>query len=277
MAGRLIFIATPIGNSADLSQRAMLSLEAADFIAAEDTRKAVHLFRAIGIRPNGKLISFYTANEKSRTSELVNAVVQGQTVVLMTDAGIPGISDPGYSLMSAAISEGLKPIVIPGPSAVTTAVLLSGFEMERFIFDGFIPRSSGARKKYFASIKDENRLVVLFESPRRLLSSLEDAAEIFEPEREVAICRELTKVHEEIIRGNLTKALNWAKSNEVLGEITLVIAPSKKSVQYTDEEVKSQLSNLLASGLDKKSAISQTVKDSGRTKREVYAMAHDLA
>ena len=195
----------------------------------------------------------------------------------MTDAGMPGISDPGYSLMSAAISEGLKPIVIPGPSAVTTAVLLSGFEMERFIFDGFIPRSSGARKKYFASIKDENRLVVLFESPRRLLSSLEDAAEIFETEREVAICRELTKVHEEIFRGNLTKALNWAKSNEVLGEITLVIAPSSKSVQYTDEEVKSQLSNLLASGLDKKSAISQTVKDSGRTKREVYAMAHDLA
>ena len=270
MDGILWVAATPIGHAQDASLRLRDAMEKADIIAAEDTRKAKFLMNALGVSSKAKVISFFAANESARVIEILDAVSQGSRVLMITDAGMPGVSDPGYSLVSAAIIRGITPVVLPGPSAVTTALTLSGLPMERFIFDGFISRTDGARREYFKAITHEERTVVLFESPRRLASSLEVAAELLGGHRLGAICREMTKTYEETIHGTIAELAVWANSHEVLGEITLVIAPAPAADRPTDEQILLQAQELISLGMGKREATAELAQELGIPKRDIY-------
>jgi 16S rRNA (cytidine1402-2'-O)-methyltransferase len=270
MNGILWVAATPIGNARDASLRLQDVMLKADVIAAEDTRKAKFLMNALGISTSAKVISFFAANESARVLELLDAVAQGSNVLMITDAGMPGVSDPGYSLVSGALARGITPVMLPGPSAVTTALALSGLPMERFIFDGFLPRADGARKEYFNAIAHESRTVVVFESPRRLASSLEVAAALLGTHRMGAICREMTKTYEETIHGTIAQLAEWANSHEVLGEITIVIAPAPELVRPTNEYLLAQASRLISLGMGKREATAELAQEFGIPKREIY-------
>jgi len=270
MDGILWVAATPIGHAQDASLRLRNAMETADIIAAEDTRKAKFLMNALGVISKAKVISFFAANESARVVEILDAVSQGSSVLMITDAGMPGVSDPGYSLVSAAIVRGITPVVLPGPSAVTTALTLSGLPMERFIFDGFISRTDGARREYFKAITHEERTVVLFESPRRLASSLEVAAELLGGHRLGAICREMTKTYEETIHGTIAELAEWANSHEVLGEITLVIAPAPAADRPTNEQILLRAQELISLGMGKREATTELAQEIGIPKREIY-------
>ena len=270
MDGILWVAATPIGHAQDASLRLRNAMETADIIAAEDTRKAKFLMNALGVISKAKVISFFAANESARVVEILDAVSQGSNVLMITDAGMPGVSDPGYSLVSAAIVRGITPVVLPGPSAVTTALTLSGLPMERFIFDGFISRTDGARREYFKAITHEERTVVLFESPRRLASSLEVAAELLGSHRLGAICREMTKTYEETIHGTIAELAEWANSHEVLGEITLVIAPAPTADRPTNEQILLRAQELISLGMGKREATAELAQEIGIPKREIY-------
>lgn len=270
MDGVLWVAATPIGNAQDASLRLLSVFENADLIAAEDTRKAKFLMKALGITTHAKVISFFAANEEARVREMLDAVLNGSNVLMITDAGMPGVSDPGYSLVSGAIARGITPVVLPGPSAVTTALAQSGLPMERFIFDGFIPRTDGARRDYFKGIAHEARTVVLFESPRRLPSSLAVAAEVLGAERLGAICREMTKTYEETIHGTIVELSEWASTHEVLGEITLVIAPAPTALRPTNEHILAQAQRLISLGMGKREATTELAQEYGIPKRDIY-------
>ena len=270
MDGILWVAATPIGHAQDASLRLRNAMETADIIAAEDTRKAKFLMNALGVISKAKVISFFAANESARVVEILDSVSQGSNVLMITDAGMPGVSDPGYSFVSAAIVRGITPVVLPGPSAVTTALTLSGLPMERFIFDGFISRTDGARREYFKAITHEERTVVLFESPRRLASSLEVAAELLGGHRLGAICREMTKTYEETIHGTIAELAVWANSHEVLGEITLVIAPAPAADRPTDEQILLQAQELISLGMGKREATAELAQELGIPKRDIY-------
>ena len=270
MDGILWVAATPIGHAQDASLRLRNAMETADIIAAEDTRKAKFLMNALGVISKAKVISFFAANESARVVEILDAVSQGSNVLMITDAGMPGVSDPGYSLVRAAIVRGITPVVLPGPSAVTTALTLSGLPMERFIFDGFISRTDGARREYFKAITHEERTVVLFESPRRLASSLEVAAELLGSHRLGAICREMTKTYEETIHGTIAELAEWANSHEVLGEITLVIAPAPTADRPTNEQILLRAQELISLGMGKREATAELAQEIGIPKREIY-------
>ena len=270
MDGILWVAATPIGHAQDASLRLRNAMETADIIAAEDTRKAKFLMNALGVISKAKVISFFAANESARVVEILDSVSQGSNVLMITDAGMPGVSDPGYSLVSAAIVRGITPVVLPGPSAVTTALTLSGLPMERFIFDGFISRTDGARREYFKAITHQERTVVLFESPRRLASSLEVAAELLGSHRLGAICREMTKTYEETIHGTIAELAEWANSHEVLGEITLVIAPAPTADRPTNEQILLRAQELISLGMGKREATAELAQEIGIPKREIY-------
>ncbi|CAB4697323.1 unannotated protein [freshwater metagenome] len=270
MNGVLWVAATPIGNAQDASLRLISVFENADLIAAEDTRKAKYLMKALGITTHAKVISFFAANEEARVREMLDAVLNGSNVLMITDAGMPGVSDPGYSLISGAITAGIIPIVLPGPSAVTTALAQSGLPMERFIFDGFISRTDGARRDYFKGIAHEARTVVLFESPRRLPSSLAVAAEVLGADRLGAICREMTKTYEETIHGTIAELAQWASTHEVLGEITIVIAPAPSTLRPTNEHILAQAQRLISLGMGKREATAELAQEYGIPKRDIY-------
>ncbi len=270
MNGVLWVAATPIGNAQDASLRLLSVFENADLIAAEDTRKAKFLMKALGITTHAKVISFFAANEEARVREMLDAVLNGSNVLMITDAGMPGVSDPGYSLVSGAIARGITPIVLPGPSAVTTALAQSGLPMERFIFDGFISRTDGARRDYFKGIAHEARTVVLFESPRRLPSSLAVAAEVLGADRLGAICREMTKTYEETIHGTIAELAQWASTHEVLGEITIVIAPAPSTLRPTNEHILAQAQRLISLGMGKREATAELAQEYGIPKRDIY-------
>ena len=270
MNGLLWVAATPIGNAQDASLRLLSVLEQADLIAAEDTRKAKFLMNALGISTQAKVISFFAANEEARVREMLDAVSNGSNVLMITDAGMPGVSDPGYSLVSGAIARGIIPVVLPGPSAVTTALAQSGLPMERFIFDGFIARTDGARREYFKGIAREERTVVLFESPRRLASSLAVASELLGSDRRGAICREMTKTYEETIHGTIAELAHWASTREVLGEITIVIAPAPAAVRPTNEDILAQAQRLISLGMGKREATAELAQEFGIAKRDIY-------
>jgi 16S rRNA (cytidine1402-2'-O)-methyltransferase len=221
--GRLLIGATPLGQPADASARLVKALASADVIAAEDTRRIRTLAQALYVKPAGKVISLFDANEASRVPALVEEIRGGATVLLVSDAGMPLISDPGYRLVAACIEAGAPISCLPGPSAVTTALAVSGLPSDRFCFEGFAPRKQSARKSWLAALAAEPRTCVFFESPRRLPDTLKDAADVLGPSRKAAICRELTKTHEEIIRGTLGALAGWAAEG-VLGEITVVLA-----------------------------------------------------
>ncbi|MEY8014833.1 MULTISPECIES: 16S rRNA (cytidine(1402)-2'-O)-methyltransferase [Mycobacterium] len=221
--GRLLLGATPLGQPSDASPRLTDALARADVVAAEDTRRVRKLARALEVRIAGRVISLFDQVEAERVPALVDEVKSGATVLVVSDAGMPVISDPGYRLVVACVEAGLPVTCLPGPSAVTTALAVSGLPSDRFCFEGFPPRKASARRTWLASLADEPRTCVFFESPRRLAACLRDAVEELGGARSAAVCRELTKVHEEVVRGPLEELAAWA-ADGVLGEITVVLA-----------------------------------------------------
>jgi len=272
----LILAATPLGNPGDASSRLKSAIESASIIAAEDSRRFHRLCSDIEVTFTGKVLSFFEGNEEDRTRELIAELKSGATVLVVSDAGMPTISDPGFRLMRDAIAEGIEVSVIPGPSAVTMSVALSGLPTDRFSFEGFPPRTAGARLATFEKLRFEERTMVFFEAPHRLSDSLKDALNVFGADRLGAICREMTKRYEETIRGNLGELSAWADANEILGEITLVIAGAvTDSASLTAADMVGRVREFEAAGMDRKSAIATVADEFGISKRLVYAAVVD--
>jgi len=269
---QLILAGAPLGNSRDLSLRVRDLLGEVDLIAAEDTRRLLRLCSDLDISLSAPVISFFAGNEAQRTPELISALSEGKTVLVITDAGMPGISDPGYLIVRAALEAKFEIEVVPGPSAASTALLLSGLSMERYIFDGFPPRTQQARQNYFETIKAESRTVVLFEAPHRIRETLADAKEILGSQRQGAVCREMTKTHEEIVRGSLEELDKWANSKEMLGEITLVIAgPSAgERTELSPLEIAAKVKELEGVGATRQEAVAQIATEFGLRKRAIF-------
>ena len=267
----LILAAIPLGNPGDASENLKGAITSSKYIAAEDSRKFSRLCSDLGIVYNAKVISFLEGNEIERLAELISILESGNDLLVVTDAGMPGISDPGYRLARAAVEKKIQIKVLPGPSAVTTALLLSGLPSDRFCFEGFPPRTSGARQTSFTKLAEEERTMIFFEAPHRLLESLTDAKAIFGATRNGAICREMTKTYEEVIRGNLEELENWARSNEILGEITLVLEgydPTSKS--YSSQDLIALVLKEESAGISRKDAIAEVARATGTAKREVF-------
>ena len=272
----LILAATPLGNPGDASPRLKSAIENASIIAAEDSRRFHRLCADIEVTFTARVLSFFEGNEIDRTRELISELKSGATVLVVSDAGMPTISDPGFRLMRDAIAEGIEVSVIPGPSAVTMSVALSGLPTDRFSFEGFPPRTAGARIATFEKLRFEERTMVFFEAPHRLADSLVDAVTVFGADRLGAICREMTKRYEETIRGNLGELSAWASTNEILGEITLVIAgAATDSASLTAADMVGRVREFEAAGMDRKSAISTVAEEFGIAKRLVYAAVVD--
>jgi 16S rRNA (cytidine1402-2'-O)-methyltransferase len=263
--------ATPIGNIEDASMHLINALKEADVIACEDTRKTRFLINALAIDTAAKLISHHEHNEREKTSQILQLVQEGKRVLVVSDAGMPAVSDPGFPLVQAAVAANISITVIPGASAVTTALVLSGLPTDRFVFEGFLPRKSGERKKHLQSLATEHRTIVFFESGHRIGESLLDMAEIFGPSRKAALCRELTKTYEEVIRGSLFELAERAQQ-ELLGEITLVVAGAQAR-EITPADIQAELLRLAEAGISRKEAISEVMSRLGAPKREVFDLA----
>ncbi|WP_431916555.1 16S rRNA (cytidine(1402)-2'-O)-methyltransferase [Nonomuraea jabiensis] len=272
--GRLVLAGAPIGQAGDVSPRLREVLESADVVAAEDTRRLRRLATELGVEIEGRVVSYYDQNEAARAKELLETLKEGRTVVVITDAGMPGVSDPGYRLTRLAIDEGITVTALPGPSAVTTALAVSGLASDRFCFEGFPPRKPGERARRLASLAAEERTMVFFESPRRLASSLEAMAEAFGPDRQAAVCRELTKTYEEIRRGGLGELAEWA-AKDVKGEITLVVAGYAPGEGEPDlDELVAEVDRRVAEGVQRRLAVAEVAKQAGIPKRELYDLVH---
>ena len=268
----LTLAATPLGNPLDASPRLKAAIENAEIIAAEDSRRFHRLASDISATFTAKILSFFEGNENDRTEELLIALRNGKNVVVVSDAGMPTISDPGFRLMRDAIAENIEVHVIPGPSAPTMAIALSGLPTDRFTFEGFAPRTSGARISFYEALRFEERTMVVFEAPHRLLESLTDAASTLGGNRRGAICREMTKTYEETIRGTLDDLVAWADNHEVLGEITLVFAGVEVGTQeLTNNEMVAKVREYEGAGMDRKEAISTVAKELDLPKKLVYA------
>ena len=272
----LVLAATPLGNPLDASQRLKNAIESAQVIAAEDSRRFHRLASDLGVTFTARIISFFEGNESDRTQEILTLLREGKEVLVVIDAGMPTISDPGFRLMRDAIAEKLPTIVIPGPSAPTMAIALSGLPTDRFTFEGFAPRAHGARTSFYESLRFEERTMVIFEAPHRLHESLVDAASILGADRAAAICREMTKTYEETIRGPLSELIAWASAREVLGEITLVIAGvvAGSEVRTADDAV-ARVREYEAAGMDRKGAIAAVAEEFSIPKKIVYAAVVD--
>ncbi|MEU6149507.1 16S rRNA (cytidine(1402)-2'-O)-methyltransferase [Actinosynnema sp. NPDC047251] len=271
-SGRLVLAATPLGDIGDASPRLVAALASADVVAAEDTRRLRSLAAALDVQVGGRVISFYDQVETSRLPGLVDALHAGQTVLLVTDAGMPSVSDPGYRLVAACVEEGLTVTCLPGPSAVTTALAVSGLPSDRFCFDGFPPRKSGERQRWFGALLAEPRTVVFFESPHRLAATLADAAEVLGADRRAAVCRELTKTYEEVRRGGLGELAEWAAEG-VKGEITVVLAPGAPVEGPSMESLVAEVKQRVADGERMKSAAAEVAAAAGVSKKALYDAA----
>jgi 16S rRNA (cytidine1402-2'-O)-methyltransferase len=249
-----------------------MAIESAEIIAAEDSRRFHRLASDIGASFSARILSFFEGNETDRTAELIALLREGRSVLVLTDAGMPTISDPGFRLLRDAVAAGIEVHVIPGPSAPTMAIALSGLPTDRFTFEGFAPRTSGARIAFYESLRFEERTMVLFEAPHRLLDSLQDAQSILGSDRAGAICREMTKTYEETIRGTLTELIEWAQSHEILGEITLVFAGVEVGTETaTNSQMVSRVREYESAGMDRKDAIATVARELDIPKKLVYA------
>ena len=269
--GQLILAATPLGNILDASPRLKETLEQADLIAAEDTRRAKRLFADLNLEIKAPVISLFEENEIEKIPDIIEKLKNGLKVVVISDAGTPAISDPGYRLVTKAIEENISITVIPGPSAVLSALVLSGLPTDRFSFEGFIARKGKERTEILNNLNTQSRTMVIFESPRRTLQTLQDIQEIVGDDRKAAVVREISKTYEEVIRGSLKELVAWANSKEVLGEITLVIAgvenTGKKEV---DDEAIGEVKQLIAAGSSFKDAVQEVSTQRGLSRRELY-------
>jgi 16S rRNA (cytidine1402-2'-O)-methyltransferase len=268
--GRVLLAATPLGHPGDASARLRAALATAPVIAAEDTRRLRRLCADLDVRPSGRVVSFFEANEAARVPVFLDALRAGEDVLVVTDAGMPSVSDPGYRLVAAAIEAGLGVSVLPGPSAVLAALAVSGLPVDRFCFEGFLPRRAGARAQLISDLAAEPRTLVFFEAPHRLAESLAALAAGFGAERAGAVCRELTKTYEEVKRGSLAALAEWAAAGEVRGEITLVIAGATPVVVAT-EDLAGLVAQHEAAGLTRKDAIAEVARAAGVPKKTVYA------
>ena len=272
----LVLAATPLGNPLDASERLKQAIASAEIIAAEDSRRFHRLASDLGVTFTAKVISFFEGNESDRTLEILELLRSGKEVLVVTDAGMPTISDPGFRLLRDAIAQKIETTVIPGPSAPTMAIALSGLPTDRFTFEGFAPRAQGARKSFYEKLRFEERTMVMFEAPHRLAESLADALAVFGADRSAAICREMTKTYEEVVRGSLEELLQWSMSKEILGEITLVIAGSAAGSEITSAaDAVSRVKDYEAAGMDRKEAIATVADESGLPKKIVYAAVVD--
>jgi 16S rRNA (cytidine1402-2'-O)-methyltransferase len=266
-----VLAATPIGDPADAPGRLATELATADVVAAEDTRRLRRLTAALGVRTSGRVLSYHEHNETERTAELLDALRSGQRVVLVTDAGMPTVSDPGYRLVRAAVEAGVRVTAVPGPSAVLTALAVSGLPVDRFAFEGFLPRRAGERSRRLADLADDPRTLVLFEAPHRVAATLAAMADAFGGDRPAAVCRELTKTYEEVRRGSLDELVAWAAGG-VRGEVTLVVggATARSSAPPGPAALAQLVADAEAAGLDRKEAISSVAGTTGVRRREVY-------
>jgi 16S rRNA (cytidine1402-2'-O)-methyltransferase len=268
-----VLAATPLGNVGDASQRLVAALGTADVVAAEDTRRLRTLAAALGVTVTGRVISHYDAVEQVRLPALLDAVRSGQTVLVLTDAGMPTVADPGYRLVSACVQAGLPVTCLPGPSAVTTALALSGLPTERFCFEGFAPRRAGERRRWLESLASEPRSVVFFEAPHRIAACLADAVEVLGGQRSAAVCRELTKLYEEVLRGTLASLAQQVAERPPRGEITVVLAPAPPPEPSTMDELVPEVLRRVAAGERLKDAAAAVAGESGVARRELYNAA----
>ncbi len=269
VSGKLILCATPIGNLEDITQRALRVLDSADVVACEDTRRTRKLLNHFSISVRD-LVSYRESNERRSVPELVQRIKRGETVVLVSDAGMPGISDPGYRLVRACIDADLSIEVVPGPTASVAALVLSGLPPSRFVFEGFLPRRSGDRKKRAAELAPETRTLVVYESPHRLEASIADLVEAL-GDRPAALVRELTKMHEEVRRGSLTDILESIRDSPPKGEIVLVIGGATQGgAEVSDEELARAARELMDSGVDRSEALSRVAREAGVPRRRVF-------
>ena len=272
MTGRLVLAATPLGNAGDASTRLAEALAGADVIAAEDTRRLRSLTAALGVSVSGRVVSHYEAVEAARVPALLDAIRAGQTVLVVTDAGMPSVSDPGFRLVTACVAAGLPVTCLPGPSAVTTALALSGLPSDRFCFEGFAPRRAGERRRWLSTLAGEPRTTVFFEAPHRLAACLADAASVLGGDRPAVVCRELTKQYEEVRRGPLADLAQWAADGPVRGEITVVLGGAVAR-PATVGELLPAVRARVATGERLKDAVAAVATGSGVAKRELYEAA----
>ena len=270
--GTLYIVATPIGNLEDMTFRAVRILQAVDMIAAEDTRHTGKLLQHFQVRT--PQISYYEHNSNSRIPELLEYLQYGKAIALVSDAGMPGISDPGYELIKACIDNNITVVPIPGASAVITALSAAGLPTDRFIFDGFLPAKSQRRKEYLTSLQGESRTLVFYESPHRLRDTLADLGEILGSDRYAVIARELTKLYEEFWRGTIGEGIANYQEKEPQGEYTLLVAgTSSNKPQLTETELKNELLSMLKQGISRSQASREIAKDTGLPRRYLYQLA----
>jgi 16S rRNA (cytidine1402-2'-O)-methyltransferase len=273
MAGALVVVGTPIGNLDDLSPRAARALADADVIACEDTRVTRKLLTRAPSR--ARLVAYHAHNEEEQTAKMVRAVAGGSRVALVTDAGMPGLSDPGHRLVAACVEAGLRIEVVPGPSAALAALVVSGLPTARFSFEGFLPRTGAARRRRLEAIAREGKTAVVFEAPHRVEETLEAALQVL-GDRRAALARELTKIHEEVLRGSLSELLEAVRENGVRGEVTLVIEGGPQEVATADEETLiGRVRELMRDGVPKKEAVARAAAEARVPKRTVYQAAVD--
>jgi len=269
MSARVILAGVPLGNPGDASTRLGAALATAPVIAAEDTRRLRRLCADLGITPSGRIVSFFDQNETARVPQLLEALAAGEDVLVVTDAGMPSVSDPGYRLVVAAIAAGFEVTALPGPSAVTTALALSGLPCDRFCFEGFLPRKAGERARALEALARETRTLVFFEAPHRLAESMAALAAAFGPDRAGAVCRELSKTYEEVRRGTLGELATWAEG-DVRGEITVVVAGFVADETHLPSDLAAAVAVREAAGQARKEAIAEVARELGVAKRAVF-------
>ncbi len=270
----LVLAATPIGRADDASPRLVAELTGADVVAAEDTRRLRRLCADLGVTLSARVVSYFEGNEQVRTPQLLAELVEGRRVVLVTDAGMPSVSDPGYRLVVAAADAGVAVTAAPGPSAVLTALALSALPVDRFCFEGFLPRRAGQRRQRLDGLADEERTMVFFEAPHRTAQTLTAMAEVFGAGRAAAVCRELTKTYEEVRRGGLGELAEWAGEG-VRGEVTLVVQGDvPEPIEWTAPMLRDLVELAEGTGASRRDAIARVAKTTGIPRREVYDAVH---
>ena len=276
MAGTLYLVPTPIGNLGDISTRCRETLEAADFIAAEDTRVSLKLLNHLGIKKS--LVSYYEHNKAFKGDKIVERILAGETCALVSDAGSPAISDPGEDLVKQCSEAGIVVCAIPGPCAAITALSISAQATGRFCFEGFLSTSKKSRREHLESLRKERRTMIFYEAPHKLLSTLEDMAAYFGEDRPISLCRELTKLHEEVVRTTLGQAVQKYTQNPPKGEFVLIIAGAPEEVPevVSEADATTRLTELIASGMSRKDAVKQTAKELDLPKNVVYDLAVNL-